>query len=87
MTAVISKLMRRNPDAVLLDSRVDGAIIGIGCVCGQAFVAIYSKKAIYELLYAAGITSDDIDDYYTGNFAGVCGGQHTPIIFDDMEGL
>lgn len=80
------KLTAKNPEAVLFDNRVDSALVGIGCVGPQRFVAVYSKQAIIEALFAHGINKDDVGEYYGWHFSGICAGVNTPVILDDCSG-
>jgi hypothetical protein len=78
------KLLRLNPEAALLDSRLDSAIIGLGRAAFRAPVAIYSKKAIYAILIGNGLSAADVPDYYQWHVLNLNAGDHTLIVFDDM---
>jgi hypothetical protein len=79
----LAQLSDLNPDAVLFDN-MESAIIGLGCI-GQADpVAVYSRALIYSKLLSDGLSREDADEYYFGNFVAVQAGEFTPVIVDDM---
>jgi hypothetical protein len=84
MMSLIERLKTLNPDAVIFDD-MDAALIGFGDVgpCGP--VAVYSKKKIYAMLADLGLSPDETDEYYAGRFIAVWGGEHTPLVLNDLE--
>lgn len=80
---MIQKLLRKNPEAILFDNRLDSAIIGLGYSASGPLRAIYSKKAILAALLATGIAAEDLQEYYHWHIQGLNGGENSPIVFDD----
>lgn len=84
MTSLIEQLKTLNPDAVVFDD-MDAALIGLGDVGPFGPVAVYSKKKIYEILAALGLSAVEVDEYYAGRFVAVWAGEHTPLVLNDLE--
>jgi hypothetical protein len=76
--------MLKNPEAVLFDSRLDSAVIGLGRTSTGSLRAIYSKAAILKILHNLGITEDDLTEYYNWHIQQVLGHENSPIVFDDV---
>lgn len=83
--ALIKRLYALNPDAVLFDD-MDCAVIGIAYVGTFGPVAVYSKKKIYDKLTQNGLSAEDTEEYYQGKFVGMWAGEHTPCVYDDLDG-
>jgi len=82
---IIEQLSDSNPDAVFFDN-MNAALIGIGYRAHLEPVAVYSKSAIYEKLFADGLSKEDADEYFNGRFTSVWADEHTPVIIDDLQG-
>ncbi len=80
-----AKLLKLNPEAVLLDSWADAALIGMCTISDFLPVALYSKRKIYAVLESRGIVAEDLVDYYVSSVVSLRGGEFTPVIFDDLE--
>lgn len=84
MNQMLRQLMLKNPEAVLFDSRLDPAVIGLGYSAAGSLRAIYSKAAILKILRGLGITEDDLTEYYNWHIQQVLGHENSPIVFDDV---
>jgi hypothetical protein len=72
-----------NPDAVFFDN-LDSALIGIGNVAHLEPVPVYSKKRIFDKLFADGFSKEESVEYFLNKVVTVFVEHNTPIIFDDM---
>jgi len=80
---MLRQLMLKNPEAILFDSRLDSAVIGIGYSATGSLRAIYSKTAILKILSDLGISKEDLPEYYRWHIQGAIGRENSPILFDD----
>lgn len=79
---ILAELNDRNPDAVLFDN-MHGAIVGVGTIAHHDPVAVYSKRKIFETLFADGFSEEDAEEYFS-KFSGLWAGENTPVIIDDI---
>ena len=79
---ILAELNDRNPDAVLFDN-MNLAIVGVGTIAHHDPVAVYSKRKIFERLFADGFSEEDAEEYFS-KFSGLWAGEKTPVIIDDI---
>jgi len=79
---ILAELNDRNPDAVLFDN-MNRAIVGVGAIAHHDPVAVYSKRKIFETLFADGFSEEDAEEYFS-KFSGLWAGENTPVIIDDI---
>lgn len=80
-------ILQKNPEAILFDSRLNSALVGIGSVGDTPVRAVYSKTAIYTALAESGITVEDVPEYYHAYVNVLNSRENAPIVLqDDLTG-
>lgn len=70
------------PDAMVLDERFDGCIIGIVRIYGMSDTVGYDVKKIIEVLKKEGLSREDAEKYFEFNIRGAYVGKTTPVYID-----
>ena len=78
------KLQKLNPAAILFDNRFDAALMGVCYISRTGPVALYSRQKVYAILDAQGLNCEEKREYYQWHFQDLNGGEHTPVILDDL---
>lgn len=78
----IDQLHDENPDAIFFDNMAE-ALVGHGRIGHTGPVAVYSKKKMLDKLKQDGFSTEDAEEYF-GKFVGTWGGEHTPVILEDL---
>ena len=76
-------IMEMNPQAILLDSSFDNAIIGVGSNAVGDIVAVYSNKECLDIISSDGVEHNDAT-LLMNVFKGSSIGKYSPVFLTEM---
>ena len=76
-------IMEMNPQAILLDSSFDNAIIGVGSNAVGDIVAVYSNKECLDIISVDGLESVHADFLFS-KFVEYSQGKYSPVFLTEM---
>ena len=76
-------IMEMNPQAILLDSSFDNAIIGVGSNAVGDIVAVYSRKECIDIISVDGLESIDADFLFS-KFREHSEGKYAPVFLTEI---